>query len=69
MVNLAEEHLLGRAVQGAPAFDMALQGTQLAVGEAPRETALQVVEQGLGLQSGVDEEQLGEFRPDRGEWV
>lgn len=69
MVNLAEEHLFGRAVQRTPLLDVALQGAQLAVGEASRKTALQVVEQGLGLQSGVEAEQLGEFRPDRGERV
>lgn len=69
VVDLAEEHLLGRAEQGRPALDVALQGTQLAVDEAPRDTALQVVEQGLGLPSGVEAEQRGEFRPERGERV
>lgn len=69
MVNLAEEHLFGRAVQRTPPLDVALEGAQLAVGEAARKTALQVVEQGLGLQSGVEAEQLFELGPDRGERV
>ena len=69
LVDLGEEHLLGRAVQGPPLLDAALQGPQLAVGEAAGETALQVVEQGFGLQSGVEAQLLFELRPDLGEGV
>jgi hypothetical protein len=69
MMDLAEEHLPGTAVQGPPALDVPLQGAQLAVGEAPGEAALQVVEQGLGLQAGVQTQLLFELRPDLGEGV
>ena len=34
LVDLAEEHLLGRTVQGAPLLDVPLQGAQLPLGEA-----------------------------------
>jgi hypothetical protein len=69
MMDLAEEHLLGTAVQGPPLLDVPLQGAQLAVGEAPGETTLQVVEQGLGLQAGVEAQLLFELRPDHREGV
>jgi len=67
MMDLTEEHLPGTAVQGPPALDVPLQGAQLAIGEASREAALQVVEQGLGLQAGVEAQLLFELRPDLGE--
>lgn len=41
----------------------------MAVSETSWKTALQVVEQGLGLPSGVEAEQLFELGPDRGERV
>jgi hypothetical protein len=69
VMDLGEEHLPGRALQGAPLLDASLQGPQLAVGEAAREAALQIVEQGLGLQPGVDPKQCFELRPDLGERV
>jgi hypothetical protein len=40
LVDLAEEDLLGRPVQGAPLLDVALQGAQLPVGEAAGVLAL-----------------------------
>ncbi len=64
LVGLREEHLLGRAFEGAPLFDPALQATELDVGESPRKTALQVVEQGFGLEPGVEPELRDEFGPD-----
>jgi len=64
LVGLREEHLLGRPFQGAPLFDPALQATELDVGEPPREAALQVVEERLGLEPGVEPELRDEFGPD-----
>jgi hypothetical protein len=69
VVDLGEEHLLGRSVQRPPLLDPSLQRTQLAIGEVAREASLQVGKQGLGLQAGVDAEQLFEARPDIGEGV
>jgi hypothetical protein len=69
MVDLGEEHLPGRPLQGAPLLDAPLQSPQLAVGEAAGEATLQIGEQGLGLQSGVDPKQRFELRPDLGEGV
>lgn len=68
-MDLGEEHLLGRARQGAPAADTALQGAELAVGEAARIAALQLPEQGLGLQARVEAELLLQVRPNLREWV
>jgi hypothetical protein len=69
VVDLAEEHLLGRPVQRPPALDPPLEGAELAVGEAAGVLPLQVLEQGLGLQAGVDRQQLLELGPDVGEGV
>jgi hypothetical protein len=68
-VDLGEEDLFGRAVQGAALLETALQGPQLAIGEASGIAALQVDEQGLGLQSGVEPQHLVEVRPNVGEGV
>jgi hypothetical protein len=54
LVDLAEEHLLGRAVQGTPLLDVPLQGAQLPLGKATRVLALQPREHGLGFQAGVE---------------
>jgi hypothetical protein len=69
VMHLGEKHLLGRSLQGPPSFDVPLQGTELAIGEAPRITPLQVGEEGLGLQAGVEAKQFFEGRPDLGERV
>jgi hypothetical protein len=69
LMDLAEEDLLGRAVQGAPLLDPPLEGSQLAVGEAAGLLTLQVLQQGLGLQAGVDRQQRLELGPDVGEGV
>lgn len=63
LVNLAEEHLLGRPVQGAPLLDVPLQGAQLPVGEAAGVLALQPLEHGLGLQAGVEGQLLLDAGP------
>jgi len=69
VMNLVEEHLAGRAVQGAPLLDAALQGAQLAVGEAAGEAALEVGEERLGLQAGVETQALFQAGPHVGEGV
>jgi hypothetical protein len=53
-VGLGEEHLPGRPLGGTPVLDPALQGPQLAVGEAAGVLPLQGGEEGLGLQAGVE---------------
>jgi hypothetical protein len=69
VMHLVEVHLAGGAFQGTPLLDAALQGAQLTVGEAPGEAALQVGEQGLGLQPGVEPEAPLQFVPDLGEGI
>lgn len=64
LVDLCDEHLLGRPFEGTPAFDASLQATELDVGEPTGEAALQVEEEGLGLEPRVEPEQLEEFGPD-----
>ena len=64
LMNLCEEHLLGWPFEGTPEFDPTLQAAELDVGEAARETALQVEEEGLGLEPRVEPEQFEEFGPD-----
>jgi hypothetical protein len=64
LVNLREEDLLGRPFEGAPLFDPPLQATELDVGEASREAALQVDKESLGLEPRVEPEQFEDFGPD-----
>jgi hypothetical protein len=64
LVDLAEEHLLGRPVQGAPLFDVPLQGAQLPVGKAAGLLALKPIQHGLGLQARVEGQLLLDARPD-----
>jgi hypothetical protein len=68
-MDLAEEDLLGRAVQRPPALHAALQRPHLAVGEAAGVLTLEVLQQRLGLQPGVDLQELLQLRPDVGEGV
>ncbi len=68
-VDLSEEDLLGRPVQGAPLLDVPLQGAELAIGEAAGIGALQPGEHGLGLQAGIEGQLLFDLRPDIGERV
>jgi hypothetical protein len=64
LVGLREEHLLGRPLEGPPLFDPSLQAPELDVGEPPGEAALQVEEEGLGLEARVEPEQFQQFGPD-----
>ncbi len=69
VMDLGEEDLLGRALQGPPAFDPPLQGPQLAVGEASGEPTLQVGEEGLGLEPGLEPELFLQAGPDVSEGI
>ncbi len=64
LVDLGEEHLLGRPFEGTPLFDPALQAPELDVGEPSGKAALQVEEEGLGLEPRVEPELIDEFGPD-----
>jgi hypothetical protein len=64
LVDLGEEHLLGRPFEGTPEFDPPLQATKLDVGKTALETALQVEEERLGLEPRVEPEPFEEFGPD-----
>jgi hypothetical protein len=64
LMDLGEEDLLGRPFEGTPAFDPPLQAPELDVGEPTGKAALQVEEEGLGLEARVETEQFQEFRPD-----
>jgi hypothetical protein len=64
LVDLCEVHLLGRPFEGAPEFDPPLQATELDVGETARIAALQVEEEGLGLEPRVEPELIDKFVPD-----
>ena len=68
-VDLGEEDLLGRPVQGTPRLDVPLQSTQLAVGEAAGVLALQPGEQGVGLEARVEGQLFLDALPDVGERV
>jgi hypothetical protein len=69
MMHLGEEDFACRPFECPPAFDVPLQGTQLPVGEAFGELALEFLEQGLGLESRIEPELLQELRPDIGEGI
>jgi hypothetical protein len=60
---LGEEHLLVRSMSRPPLLDPALQGAELSVREAARVSALQLLEEGLGLPAGRLFEQLDDLAP------
>jgi len=62
-VNLIEEDLLGRTRNGLPRLDLPLQGAELAVLKPARQSALKVLEKGLGLEPGITLQQILEFGP------
>jgi hypothetical protein len=64
LMDLREVHLLGRPFEGPPLFDPALQAPELDVGKTPRESALEIREEGLGLEARVEPEQFKKFGPD-----
>jgi hypothetical protein len=69
LVDLGEEDLLGRPVQGPPLLDPPLQRPQLALGEAAGVLPLQPAEQGLDLQAGIEGQLRLHLGPDVGEGV
>jgi hypothetical protein len=69
LVDLAEEHLLGRPVLGPPLLEPPLQRPQLAVREAPGVLPLQPAEQSLGFQARVEHQLFLQERPNVGEGV
>ena len=69
MMHLGEEHFLRRPVQGPPLLEPPLQRPQLAVGEATGIAALQVGEQRLGLQAGIELQQRLQLGPDFDEGI
>jgi hypothetical protein len=64
LVNLGEEDLLGRSFEDAPLFDPPLQGPELDVRKSAGKAALQVEEQGFGLEPRVEPEPFKQFGPD-----
>ncbi len=62
-VDLVEEDLLGRALGGSPGFDFALQGTELDVGELAWEATLKILEESLGLEPGIELQQVAKLGP------
>lgn len=68
-VHLAEEHFLGRPRHGPPTPHLPLQRPQLPVGEPARVAALQLAEDGLGLQPRLLFQQRANLRPDLGERI
>jgi len=69
IMDLGEEDLLGGALQRAPLPTVALEGSQLAIGEAARKAPLQVGKEGLGFQSRVALKQFLDLGPDLGERI
>ena len=53
-VDLSEEDFLRRAVGGSPRFDLSLEGAELNVGKPTGEATLEISEEGLGLQPGIE---------------
>ena len=64
LVDLREEYLPGRPFEGPPLLDPSLQATELDVGEPTGKAALQVEEEGLGLEARVEPELIDESGPD-----
>jgi len=69
LMHLSEENLFGRPALRPPTLDVPLEGPHLAVGEAARMAALQLLEDGLGLQARIDAQQGTDLGPDVREGV
>ena len=63
-VDLVEEDLLGRTLGCFPGFDLALQGAELDVGKSAWEATLKLLEESLGLESGIELQQIAKLGPD-----
>jgi hypothetical protein len=68
-VHLAEEHFLGRPQRGPPTPHLPLQRPQLPLGEPTWLTALQLADDGLGLQTRLLFQHRANLRPDLGERI
>ncbi len=64
LMDLGEEDLPGRPFERPPLLDPSLQAAELDVGEPPRKPPLEIDEEGLGLESGIEPEVFDEFGPD-----
>ncbi len=64
LMPLREEDLLVRPARGPPLFDSSLQGAQLALGEAPGMSPLQLLEERLGFPARTFFEQRLDLAPD-----
>ena len=62
-VDLVEEDLLGRTLGSFPGFDLALQRAELDVGESAWEATLKILEEGLGLEPGIEFQQVAKLGP------
>ena len=62
-VDLVEEDLFGRTLSRFLGFDLALQGTELDVGELAWEVTLKVLEKGLGLEPGIEFQLVAKLGP------
>ncbi len=68
-VELLEEDLLGWPLGRPPVLDPSLESAELAIGEAPYISALEILEEGLGLQAWVEFELASDLIPYVGEDV
>ena len=62
-MDLIEKDLLGWTLSGSPRFDLPLQGAELDVGKSAWETTLKVLEEGLGLEPGIEFQQITKLGP------
>ena len=69
MMYLREHHLAPGPLRGAPELDAPLQRAQLPVLPTTGELSLQVLQESVGVQTGVDLEHLRQLGPDIGERI
>ena len=62
-MDLIEKDLLGWTLGGSPRFDLPLQGAELDVGKSAWEATLKVLEEGLGLEPGIEFQQVTRLGP------
>jgi len=62
-VNLIEEDLLGGPLDGSPRLDLSLERAELAVGKLARKSSLEILEEGLGLESWMEFQAIAKFGP------
>ena len=62
-MDLIEKDLLGWTLGGSPRFDLPLQGAELDVGKSAWEATLKILEEGLGLEPGIEFQQVTKLGP------